>query len=238
MLFWVMGDPVIRTPEQPHLQAFCLRNQQKYEMLKEDLSPGHASNLPRNIDKQAIIKEQYREIGNGGPLPSYILRTDKQRAQRSNNAFASLGAGSQPTSGQVPTQVPSIGEGISLLPSEENEIQILTKEMETMRIFADVSHDGITDPAGDFAKKFPDKREKYIVALSKKESLESKRKVVTRVINGGLSVDETTQFSSTDPPKTDEISGKEPKETKVEEVKGDLVVPEKREEDEVEVYCP
>ncbi|EMR85160.1 hypothetical protein BcDW1_6155 [Botrytis cinerea BcDW1] len=229
MLFWVMGDPVIRTPEQPHLQAFCLRNQQ---------NPGHASNLPRNIDKQAIIKEQYREIGNGGPLPSYILRTDKQRAQRSNNAFASLGAGSQPTSGQVPTQVPSIGEGISLLPSEENEIQILTKEMETMRIFADVSHDGITDPAGDFAKKFPDTREKYIVALSKKESLESKGKVVTRVINGGLSVDETTQFSSTDPPKTDEISGKEPKETKVEEAKGDLVVPEKREEDEVEVYCP
>ncbi|CCD33567.1 hypothetical protein BofuT4_P072460.1 [Botrytis cinerea T4] len=220
MLFWVMGDPVIRTPEQPHLQAFCLMNQQK------------------NIDKQAIIKEQYREIGNGGPLPSYILRTDKQRAQRSNNAFASLGAGSQPTSGQVPTQVPSIGEGISLLPSEENEIQILTKEMETMRIFADVSHDGITDPAGDFAKKFPDTREKYIVALSKKESLESKGKVVTRVINGGLSVDETTQFSSTDPPKTDEISGKEPKETKVEEAKGDLVVPEKREEDEVEVYCP
>lgn len=244
-----MGDIVISTPEQPNLQAFCLKNQQKYEMLKEDLrkkkqseekslqfrdSPDHASNLPRNSDKQAIIKDQYRAIGNGGPLPSYILRTDKQRAQRSNNAFASLGAGSQPTSGQVPTQVPSIGEGISLLPSEENEIQVLTKEMETMRIFADVSHDGITDPAGDFAKKFPEKREKYIAALSKKENLESKRKVVTRVINGGLSVDETTQFSSTDPPKTDEISEDEPRDLEDE----GMVVPVEREEDEVEVYCP
>ncbi|TGO21598.1 hypothetical protein BPAE_0210g00030 [Botrytis paeoniae] len=190
-------------------------------------SPGHASNLPRNSDQQAVIKDQHRSIGNGGRLLYYTLRTDNQRSHRSNNKFASLSSGSRPASGQVPNQIPSIVQGISLIPNEENKIQSLAKEMETTRIFADVSHDEITDPTGDFAKKFPSKREKYIVALSIKDNLESKRNFVTRVINGGLSVNETSQFPSTDPPKTDEKSEDKPAETKVKEVKEDLVVPER-----------
>ncbi|TGO34231.1 hypothetical protein BHYA_0206g00020 [Botrytis hyacinthi] len=248
-----MEDITTHTPRELQLRAFCIKNHQKYAKLQEEIkkkkqseekslqfkdSPGHASNLPRNSDQQAIIKDQYRAIGNGGPLPSYTLRTDSQRAQRSKNKFESLSSGSKPASGQVPTQIPSIGEGISLLPNEENEIQTLAKEMETMRIFADVSHDAITDPTGDFAKQFPSKREKYIVALSRKQDLESKRKTVTRVINGGLSVNETSKFHSTEPPKTEEKSEEKPEETKVEEVKEDLVVPEKEEEEVVEVACP
>ncbi|TGO14525.1 hypothetical protein BTUL_0052g00630 [Botrytis tulipae] len=248
MLHWVMEDITTRIPQELQLRAFCIKNHQKYIKLQEEIkkkkqseekslqykdSPGHASNLPRNSDQQAIIKDQYKAIGNGGPLPSYTLRTDSQRAQRSKNKFESLSSGSQPASGQVPTQIPSIGEGISLLPNEENEIHTLAKDMETMCIFAEVSHDEITDPTGDFAKKFPSKREKYLVALSRKQDLESKRKTVTRVINGGLSVNETSKFPSTEPPKTEE----KPEETKVEEVKEDLVVPEE-EEEVVEVACP
>ncbi|TEY69535.1 hypothetical protein BOTCAL_0114g00280 [Botryotinia calthae] len=77
MLLGVMGDIVTRTPRQPHLRAFCLKNQQKYKNLIEELKkknhpeekspqfrdiPGHASNLPRNSGQQAIIRDQYRSI--------------------------------------------------------------------------------------------------------------------------------------------------------------------------------